>query len=73
MRFDQLIRPSWTVREVKTRYPETAAVFEELGFRDACDDCAIEIVARRQGLSPLEVVDALNSALIAENSKKEAT
>lgn len=65
-RFDQLIRPSMTVREVKHRYPQTARVFEELGFRSVCDDCAIETVAQRQGLSTLDVVDALNRAMLGQ-------
>ena len=46
--FDRFIRPSMTVRDVKTQYPGTRAIFEALGFRDACDDCSIEIAARRQ-------------------------
>ena len=60
MRFDQLIRDSMIIRDVKTRFPETRAVFETYGFRDACDDCTIESVARKQGLPPRDVVDALN-------------
>jgi hypothetical protein len=61
-KFDQLIRSSSTVREVKIKFPETAAVFDALGFRSACDDCAIEVVAKRQGLSSAAVVQALNGA-----------
>jgi len=62
MRFDQLIRDSMIIRDVKTRFPETRAVFESYGFRDACDDCTIESVARKQGVAAREVVDALNRA-----------
>ncbi len=62
-RFDRLIRPSMTVRDIKTQYPQTVRVFEELGFREVCDDCAIEVVARRQGLSTPDVIDALNCSL----------
>ncbi len=61
-RFDQLIRPSMTVREVRRRFPQTVAVFERIGCREACYDCAVEVVARRGGLSPAEVVDELNRA-----------
>jgi len=64
-RFDQLIRASMTVREVRRRFPQTTAVFERLGFREGCDDCAIEVVARRGELSPADVVDELNRAVLA--------
>ena len=53
-----------TVREIRAQYPETAAVFERFGFRSACDDCALETVALRQGVSLLDVVDALNVAIL---------
>jgi hypothetical protein len=52
-----------TVRDVKAEFPQTVAIFQELGFRDACDDCSIEIVARRQGLKPVDVVDELNRSV----------
>jgi hypothetical protein len=60
LRFDRLIRSSMTVGEVKLEFPRTVAVFERYGFRDVCDDCSIELVARRQGLSPFDVVNELN-------------
>ena len=63
LRFDKLIRSSMTIRDVKQQYPDTGKIFEEFGFRPICDDCSIEVVARRQGLRSLEVVDALNSAI----------
>jgi hypothetical protein len=53
------------IRDVKHRYPETARIFEEFGFRSICDDCSIETVARRQGLSALDVIDALNRSIAA--------
>ncbi len=62
MRFDKLIRPSMTVRDIRTRFPRTAEVFENLGVRAACDDCSIEVVARKYGRSSQEIVDALNRA-----------
>ncbi len=62
MRFDAMIRAGMIVREVKVKYPGTTAVFEEYGFRDACDDCSIEVVARKYGLRPEEIVDKLNQA-----------
>ena len=70
-RFDQLIRSSSTVRDVKMRFPQTAPVFEDLGFRPVCDDCSIEIVARRQGLAPGELLNALNRAVFSTPSTAE--
>lgn len=64
LRFDRLIRPSMTMREVKVEHAKTTKVFETFGFRDACDDCAIEVVARKHGLSAADVVDALNDAIL---------
>lgn len=61
-RFDQLIRRQMIVRDVKQSHPETIPVFEELGFRPSCDDCDIETVARKNGLSSQDVIDALNRA-----------
>ncbi len=62
MRFDELIRGSMTVRDVRARYPRTAAVFESLGFRESCDDCALDVVARKYGLRLPDVLAALNEA-----------
>ncbi len=61
-RFDQLIRRDMIVRDVKQRFPQTVEVFESFGFRSSCDDCDIETVVRKNGLSSPEVVDALNRA-----------
>ena len=69
MRFDQLIRSGMTVREVRTRFPQTAPVFENLDFRESCDDCSIEVVARKYGLSTRDVVDALNQAAFGRSSE----
>ncbi|MCS6953245.1 MAG: hypothetical protein RMK57_07140 [Bryobacterales bacterium] len=70
MRFDQLIRPGMTVREVRQRYPQTAPIFERLGFRSSCDDCSIEVVARKYGLSPADIVEALNEAVVGPREKE---
>ncbi len=67
-RFDQLIRRDMLVRDVKQRYPQTAAVFEEMGFRSSCDDCDIETVARKNGLNSLDVLDRLNRAAFGPKS-----
>ena len=62
MRFDQLIRPSMTVRDIRARFPQTAAVFEGLRFRESCDDCSVEVVCRKYGLRTRDIIEALNEA-----------
>ena len=66
MRFDELIRPGMTIREVKTTFPSTVEIFESLGFRESCDDCSIESVCRKYGLISQEVVQRLNRAIVRE-------
>jgi hypothetical protein len=57
------------VREVKQKYPDTIPVFEQYGFRPVCDDCDIETNVRKNGLSSVEVIDALNRAVFAGNAE----
>jgi hypothetical protein len=64
-RFTDLIRGDMLIRDVKVRHPKTVAVFEQFGFRGPCDDCDIDQVARKNGLAPREVIDALNRAAFA--------
>ena len=64
MRFDELIRPGMLVREVKQKHPETVNVFEKHGFRGPCDDCTIEQVSRKYGISSLDVVGELNQTIL---------
>jgi hypothetical protein len=71
LRFDHLIRPSMTIRDVKAKYPRTSSIFENFGFRDVCDDCSIEIVARRQGIAVFHVVDTLNTAITSPAGSPE--
>ncbi len=63
LRFDQLVRGGSIIRDVKQRFPEAAVVFESFGFRESCDDCSIEQVARKYGLDSREIVDAVNRAI----------
>jgi hypothetical protein len=67
-RFDQLIRRDTIVRDVKQSHPETVPVFEEMGFRSSCDDCDIETVARKYGLSSQDVLAALNRAAFGSDA-----
>ena len=62
-RFDRLIRPSMTVREIRVQHPETAAVFEQFGFRASCDDCSIQTIVKKHGVPEYLVMDALQLAI----------
>jgi hypothetical protein len=63
-RFDQLIRRDMIVRDVKQSHPETMPVFEGFHCRPACDDCDIATVARKNGINVLDVLEALNQAVL---------
>ncbi|HZO56275.1 MAG TPA: hypothetical protein VFB63_26445 [Bryobacteraceae bacterium] len=64
IRFDQLIRPGMTIREVKQSHIETIPVFDSLGFRPSCEDCALEVAALRAGMQVRDLLDALNSVCL---------
>ncbi len=64
-RFDQFIRRDMLIRDVKRQHPNTVPVFEQLHFRDTCDDCDIETVARKNSLKIQDVLEALNQAAFA--------
>jgi hypothetical protein len=70
-RFDQLIRRDMIIRDVKQRYPETIPIFEALRFRDSCDDCDIETVARKNGLKTPDVLESLNQAAFGPKADSE--
>ncbi len=70
-RFDQLIRRDMIIRDVKQRHPETVAIFEAFRYRDTCDDCDIETVARKNGLDVRDVVEALNGAAFGPQKDSE--
>jgi hypothetical protein len=69
--FDRFIRPSMMLRDVKAKHPGTTLILENFGFREVCDDCSIETVARRQGIAVFQVVDALNWAIVAPAGSPE--
>jgi hypothetical protein len=70
LRFDNLIRPGMTVREVRVAHPATASVLEAFGFRPSCDDCSLTTVARKYGLNIQQVVEALNEAAFPELAER---
>jgi hypothetical protein len=73
MRFDQLIRASMTVRDIRQKYPQTAETLEGFGFRSSCDDCTIDVLARKYGLSAAMVVETLNEAAFGSKDSEEPT
>lgn len=70
-RFDQLIRRDMIIRDVKQSHPDTVPIFEQFRYRDLCDDCDIETVARKNGLNVLDVVEALNQAAFQSKADTE--
>ncbi|HBY64252.1 MAG TPA: hypothetical protein DEH78_30890 [Solibacterales bacterium] len=63
LRFDTLIRPGMTLRDVRQFYPQVGPVLDSFGFRQSCADCSIEVVARKYGLRSDVIVLALNEAV----------
>jgi len=63
LQFTDLVRGGETVREVKQKYPETAQVFEHFGLRPSCDDCSIEMSARKVGASIEDLLVGVNTAI----------
>ena len=59
------------IRDVKQQFPTTVEVFEQMGFRSACDDCDIQTVARKNGLDDRDVVNRLNQAVFAARTDIE--
>ena len=51
------------VRDIKVRYPQTVPVFEQLGFRESCDDCSLDQVAKKYGMRVQQIVTALNETV----------
>lgn len=62
-RFIDLVRGSEVVRDVKQKYPETAAVFEKFGLRPSCYDCSIDQAARKVGAVVDDLLAELNEAI----------
>jgi hypothetical protein len=62
-RFIDLVRGSEVVRDVKQKYPETAAVFEKFGLRPSCYDCSIDQAARKVGAVVSDLLEEVNEAI----------
>jgi hypothetical protein len=61
--FTDLVRGGETVREVKQKFPETAPVFERFGLRPSCDDCSIEMAARKVSAAFEDLLVEVNTAI----------
>jgi hypothetical protein len=61
--FTDLVRGGEPVREIKQKYPETSPVFEQFGLRPSCDDCSIEMAARKVGTSFEDLLVEVNKII----------
>jgi len=63
LQFTDLVRGGETVREVRQKFPETQAVFEKFNLCRSCDDCSIEMAARKAGASFDDLLVDVNKAI----------
>lgn len=63
LKFSDLVRGGEVVRDVKQKFPETTPVFEKFGLRPSCDDCSIEMSARKVGASLEDLLVEANKAI----------
>lgn len=63
LQFTDLVRGGETVRDIKQRFPETALAFDQFGLRPSCDDCSIEMAARKVGASFEDLLVEVNKAI----------
>jgi len=61
--FTDLVRGGEAVREIKQRFPETAPIFDHFGLRPSCDDCSIEMAARKAGAAFEDLLVQVNAAI----------
>jgi hypothetical protein len=63
LQFTDLVRGGEAVRDIKQKYPETAPVFDQFGLRPSCDDCSIEMAARKVGASFEDLLVEVNKSI----------
>lgn len=63
VQFTDLVRGGEAVRDVKQSYPETLPVFDQFGLRPSCDECSIEMSARKVGASFEDLLVEVNKAI----------
>ena len=61
--FNDLVRGGETVREVKQKCPETEPVFERFGLKASCQDCSIEMAARKVDASFEDLLVQVNAVI----------
>jgi hypothetical protein len=61
--FTDLVRGGEAVRDIKQKYPEAGPVFDQFGLRPSCDDCSIEMAARKVGASFEDLLVEVNKAI----------
>jgi hypothetical protein len=62
-RFNDLVRGGESVREVKQKFPESIPVFERFGLRPSCDDCSIEMAARKVSAAIEDLLVEVNTVI----------
>ncbi len=63
LQFTDLVRGGEAVRDVKQKFPETAPIFEQFGLRASCDECSIEMAARKVNASFEDLLVEVNKAI----------
>ncbi len=63
LQFTDLVRGGEAVRDIKQRFPETVAVFEAFHLRPSCDECSIEMAARKAGASFEDLLVEVNKVI----------
>ncbi|MDR3674225.1 MAG: hypothetical protein P4N24_01960 [Acidobacteriota bacterium] len=63
VQFTDLVRGGETVRDIKQKYPETTPVFEQFKLRPSCDDCSLEMSARKVGVPLEDLLVEINKAI----------
>lgn len=63
LQFTDLVCGGEAVRDIKQKFPETAPVFEQFGLRPSCDECSIEMAARKVGASFEDLLVEVNKSI----------
>jgi len=61
--FTDLVRGGETVREIMQKFPETESVFGKFKLNPSCNDCSIEMAARKVGASFDDLLVEVNKAI----------
>ena len=61
--FIDLVRGNELVCDVKQKFPETESVFVRFGLRPSCQECSIEMAARKAGVPFEDLMVEVNKAI----------